>query len=69
MIYLVLMIIELSFFLQMKDKKMFDEWLNVFKYYRLYRQYEIVYGIKEFFKLIEIIFFVEDFNRFFFLGI
>lgn len=47
----------------MKDKKMFDEWLNVFKHHRLYRQHEIAYGTKESPKLTEITSPVEDLNR------
>lgn len=54
---------DIVYHLKMKDKKMFDEWLNVFKHHRLYRQHEIAYGTKESPKLTEITSPVEDLNR------
>lgn len=47
----------------MKDKKMFDEWLSVFRSHRLYRQHEIAYGTKESPKLTGITSPVEDLTR------
>ncbi|XP_062574867.1 oxysterol-binding protein-related protein 6-like isoform X3 [Saccostrea cucullata] len=51
---------DIVYHLKMKDKKMFDEWLNVFRHHRLYRQHEIAYGTNESPKLTGITSPVED---------
>ncbi|XP_056011309.1 oxysterol-binding protein-related protein 6-like isoform X4 [Ostrea edulis] len=51
---------DIVYHLKMKDKKMFDDWLKVFRHHRLYRQHEIAYGTKESPKLTGITSPVED---------
>ncbi|XP_078323760.1 oxysterol-binding protein-related protein 6-like isoform X3 [Crassostrea virginica] len=60
---------DIVYHLKMKDKKMFDEWLSVFRSHRLYRQHEIAYGTKESPKLTGITSPVEDLTRPFSPGI
>ncbi|XP_076446701.1 oxysterol-binding protein-related protein 3-like isoform X2 [Babylonia areolata] len=38
---------EQIYHIKVKDRKMFEEWLNKLRHHRLYRQHEIAYGTKE----------------------